>query len=87
MFLLKEFFMRPFSLGIKIENQYVEILVQEFSIAQSHHYQCTVGNSIIFWISETKNGYWQQLDGTDCVLAQTIGEKIQQFKSRHSSAL
>ena len=78
--------MRPFSLGIKIENQYVEILVQEFSLDHSLHYQCTVGNSIIFWIAETKAGEWMQLDGTDCVLAQTIGEKIQQFRTRDSPA-
>jgi len=79
--------MRPFSLGINIENQYVEILVQEFSLDHSRHYQCTVGNSIIFWIAERKTGGWQQLDGTDCVLAQTIGEKIQQFREHHSPLL
>jgi hypothetical protein len=75
--------MRPFSLGIRIENQYVEILVQEFNLEHSRHYQCTVGNSIIFWIGQNEDGRWCQLDGADCLLAQSIGEKIQQFKSRN----
>ena len=79
--------MRPFSLGITIEDQYMEILVQEFDLDHSRHYQCTVGNSIIFWIAQTNNGEWVQLDGTDCVLAQTIGEKIQQFRIRSEATL
>jgi len=79
--------MRPYSLGIKIEDQYVEVMVQEFNLDHNRHYQCTVGNSIIFWIAETKTGEWMQLDGTDCVLAQAIGEKIQQFKIRNTNTL
>ena len=74
--------MKPFSIGLSIEEKYMEILVQEFPINESLHFQCTVGNSIIFWVERNQEGKWIQTDGTTCVLVQTIGEKIQQFKGR-----
>ena len=78
--------MKPFSIGLKIENRYMEVLVQEFEVNQSKHFQCTVGNSIIFWVGQNPDGKWIQIDGTTCVLAQTIGEKIQQFRKRNTEA-
>jgi len=78
--------MRPFSVGIKIEDQYMEVLVQEFGMNQSQRFQCTVGNSLIFWLGKNPDGNWIQIDGTACVLARIIGEKIQQFKEKRSEA-
>ncbi len=82
MFLSVYYYMKPFSIGVKIEDKYMEILVQEFTVNSSKHFQCTVGNSIIFWVEQDQSGKWIQIDGTTCVLVRTIGEKIQQFKER-----
>lgn len=74
--------MKPFAVGIQVENRYVELLIQEFNIDHALHYQCTVGNSIIFWIERTPDGRWRQLDGTVNPLTTIIGEKIEQYKER-----
>jgi hypothetical protein len=79
--------MKPFSIGLSIEEKYMEILVQEFDINQSPRFQCTVGNSIIFWVERNQEGKWRQTDGSTSVLVQTIGEKIQQFKGRTLNSL
>lgn len=75
--------MRPFAIGIQVESRYVELLVQEFQLDHDLHYQCTVGNSIVFWIERDTAGNWRQLDGTSNSLTSVIGEKIDQFKQRH----
>ena len=70
--------MRPFAIGIQVESNYVELLVQEFKIDGGLHYQCTVGSSIVFWIERDPSGRWMQLDGTVNPLTSIIGEKIEQ---------
>jgi hypothetical protein len=74
--------MKPFAVGIKVENKYVELLIQEFQLEHGLHYQCTVGNSIVFWIEKGPNGSWRQPDGTVNPLTSVIGEKIDQYKKR-----
>ena len=74
--------MKPFAVGIKVEDKYVELLVQEFELEHNLHYQCTVGNSIVFWLEKDSNGDWRQLDGTSNPLTSIIGEKIDQYKQR-----
>lgn len=74
--------MNPFAVGIKVEDKYVELLVQEFELEHGLHYQCTVGNSIVFWIEKANNGQWRQLDGTINPLTSVIGDKIDQYKQR-----
>jgi len=74
--------MKPFAVGIKVEDKYVELLIQEFELEHGLHYQCTVGNSIVFWIEKDANGKWRQLDGTINPLTSVIGDKIDQYKQR-----
>lgn len=75
--------MKPFAVGIQVENSYVELLVQEFEVDHTLHYQCTVGTSIIFWIERDSRGRWRQLDGTVNPLTNIIGEKIDQYKQKN----
>jgi hypothetical protein len=75
--------MKPFAIGINVESKYVELLIQEFTLENALHYQCTVGTSIIFWIERDGQGSWRQLDGTVNALTSVIGEKIEQYKTRH----
>jgi hypothetical protein len=74
--------MRPFAVGIQVEDKYVELLIQEFNKDHTLHYQCTVGSSIVFWIERDPNGRWRQLDGTLNPLTSIIGKKIEQYKER-----
>lgn len=74
--------MKPFAIGIQVESRYVELLVQEFRVDAVLHYQCTVGNSIVFWIERDPSGRWMQLDGTINPLTSIIGEKIEQHTAR-----
>jgi hypothetical protein len=77
--------MRPFAIGIQVEDKYVELLVQEFELENNLHYQCTVGNSIVFWIERDLKGSWRQLDGTINPLTSIIGQKIDQYKQRQDA--
>ncbi|HEX2682336.1 MAG TPA: hypothetical protein VHL77_00290 [Ferruginibacter sp.] len=76
--------MKPFAVGITVEDRYVELLIQEFELEHGLHYQCTVGNSIVFWIERGPSGAWRQLDGTINPLTSVIGEKIDQYRLRVS---
>lgn len=76
--------MRPFAIGINVENKYVELLIQEFKVDNELHYQCTVGNSVVFWIEKDMKGNWRQLDGTSNSLTTVIGEKIDQYRHHHA---
>jgi len=77
--------MKPFAIGIQVEDKYVELLIQEFSLDHELHYQCTVGTSIVFWIERDPRGNWRQLDGTFNALTSIIGEKIEQYKQRYQN--
>ena len=74
--------MKPFAVGIKVEDKYVELLIQEFELEHGLHYQCTVGTSIVFWMEKDSEGKWRQLDGTINPLTSIIGEKIDQYRKR-----